>query len=788
MRGPDGGWTTPAPAASDAPRSDAPRKVHGVLIEAKSPQNPSPAAIVAVYLLVGTIWILASDALLSALTSEAIYAGFHSRYQTLKGLGFVATTAAVLYLLLSHKAAAEKALRRSLVERERDLLEAQRVGLVGSWLLDGSAGRLTWSPIVHQILGTTEEAIEATHETLLSRIHPDDRTLVEDAHEHSLTTGEDLDLRYRIYRQSDEALRWIHERGQVSRSDAGELRLVGTIQDITALQEAQDELRQLNHKLKAGYQRAEQALEAQAKAVEALRESEARFLRAVGGTHEGLWDWDLRTDDVWFSDRNRELLGYTKEEFPDRIESFFNVAHPDDKERIQEAVRKHIEEDEPYDMEFRLQAKSGEYRWIRARGIVTHEDGVPARFSGSNRDITAERRLEELLRRAQRLESVGFLAGGIAHDFNNMLSAILGFGELALQRLDQPGQLKRAIEQMLAAANRSEALTNQLLAFSGRQVLAPRKVSLEELLTDVHRLLQRTLPESIDMVLEHGYQGTVTVDPGRLEQSLVNLAINARDAMPSGGQLTIRTEPPRHYRSGEALMPEELADGDYVLIQVIDTGQGIDEEIRQSIFDPFFTTKGEGEGTGLGLASVHGFVNQCGGWISVDSNPGEGTTFSLYLPHGVKEGESSHDSSGQWTRAPSDSSKVLKALKHTVLLAEDEDLVREFTCDALEVAGFRVLAAANGEDAIKLFESESNSIDILVCDMVMPGVQGLELYEHIHALRPELPILFTSGYSEPSDRQPWRESDRIDFLPKPLRPRLLVQAVQNLLAISLNDD
>lgn len=384
--------------------------------------------------------------------------------------------------------------------------------------------------------------------------------------------------------------------------------------------------------------------------------------------------------------------------------------------------------------------------------------------------IAIEReRLEEHLRQAQKMEAVGRLAGGVAHDFNNLLTAISGYAELLLDELPQGGRAQHEARAILGAADRAASLTRQLLAYSRQQVLAPQRHRLAQVVDELGALLRRLIGEHIRLSIEHGDpEACVRVDRGQLEQVVLNLALNARDAMPTGGTLTIRTAPAD--LDGEALRGHpEAVPGRYVCLSVEDTGVGMDELTRQRAFDPFFTTKELGKGTGLGLSTVYGILRQSRGLVELRSTPGVGTLMSVYLPRD----ETPLDQPPAALPA-----RTLERAGGTVLLVEDEALVREIAAAALRSAGFALLEAENGERALEVFRGSAAPIDLLVTDLVMPRMGGRELAVQLRREQPGLRVLLLSGYT--SEEPPPNDPDA-DFLRKPFTREQLLERVTRLL-------
>jgi len=386
-------------------------------------------------------------------------------------------------------------------------------------------------------------------------------------------------------------------------------------------------------------------------------------------------------------------------------------------------------------------------------------------------DITQRRILETQFVQSQKMQAVGQLAGGVAHDFNNLLTAMTGFCDLLLQR-HRPGDQSFAdVMQIKQNANRAANLVRQLLAFSRQQTLIPRVIDVTETLADLSHLLRRLIGETVTLELMHGRDlKPVKADPGQLEQVIINLVVNARDAMPAGGVIRMRTSlvtTAKPLRQGEEAMPP----GEYVLIEVVDTGTGIPTENLARIFEPFFTTKEVGQGTGLGLSTAFGIVKQFGGHLFVDSTMGVGTTFSIYLP--AWSGEVAPMTEAADGRLDSDLSGT-----GTVLLVEDEDPVRLFAARALRSKGYQVIEARSGEAALELLEREAPDLDLLITDVVMPGIDGPTLFRTVRETRPGLPVVCISGYSEDALRQRIVGADGVAFLPKPFSLKQLAVAVK----------
>ena len=385
----------------------------------------------------------------------------------------------------------------------------------------------------------------------------------------------------------------------------------------------------------------------------------------------------------------------------------------------------------------------------------------------------ALRRSEEKLRQSTKMEAVGKLAGGVAHDFNNLLSVITGYSELLLTRIDDTNPARREIEEIHKAGERAAALTQQLLAYSRRQVLKPKMLRMDEVVENLGKMLRRLIGEDIDFATETQEDlWTALADPGQIEQILMNLCINARDAMPAGGKLVVSTA---NVTLEAPLVERELTipPGRYATLQVADNGSGMDEEILSRIFEPFFTTKDQGKGTGLGLATVYGIVKQSEGYIRVVSAPGKGTTFSVYLPAVEgEEPEAEEDRPEAECGGPPG--------KWTILLAEDEEMVRELAIEIFQEIGYTVLDAPNGAAALAICDRYEGCIDLLVTDLVMPGMNGIELARKVCDSRPGIPVLFMSGYAEDARERLGDLDEGRDFLQKPITPTKLSRKVREI--------
>ncbi len=462
-------------------------------------------------------------------------------------------------------------------------------------------------------------------------------------------------------------------------------------------------------------------------------------------------------------DRPEELIGRTLREFaPSGDRAAFDpflLAY------IRSGYRLSDAESDEHD-------RHGRPRYFLNNLVGVVEQGHLLRSWGTQRDVTERRQLEEEARQARKMETAGRLAGGIAHDFNNLLTAILGTSEILLQDLPQGASARLDVEEIKRAATRAANLTRQLLAFSRRQVLQPRILDVSTVVLGVETLLRRLIGEHINLMTRGRTElWRVRADPGQLEQVVINLCVNARDAMPTGGTIVIELD---NYQfagapvGAESIMPA----GEYVRLTVTDSGTGMDAEALRHLFEPFYTTKEPGKGTGLGLATVYGIVKQSGGFIFAESEWGRGSLFRIYLPR-VSGALSAVEGTPP--------SLPLRPAEGTVLLVEDEDAVRRLARRVLEGVGYRVLAAASGAEALRMVDELEGPLDLMVTDVIMPGMSGQELSNRLRLRRPDLPILYVSGYTDDAILQHGTLLPNTGFLQKPFTPATLTQRVLEVL-------
>jgi PAS domain S-box-containing protein len=515
------------------------------------------------------------------------------------------------------------------------------------------------------------------------------------------------------------------------------------------------------------------------RAEEELRQSEERFRQIAENIREVFWLHDpINHKILYVSHAYESIWGRPAQALYSSAGDWLQPIHPDDADRVRQSSIIRTGADH-YDEEYRIIRPDGAIRWIHDQGFpVLDENGVIFRIAGVAEDITervraneTRQKLEAQLLQSQKMEAFGQLAGGIAHDFNNLLTIINGYSEILFSSLPVADSKRAAVKAISEAGTRAAALTQQLLAFSRQTVLEPKVLDINQVIRETEKMLRRLIGEDILLStrLERSVRH-VKVDPSLIGQVLMNLAVNSRDAMPRGGELCISTEN-QHVQATGATEPAHGRPRDYVCIAVRDTGEGMAAEVKARIFEPFFTTKGVGKGTGLGLAVVHGVVNQSGGHIEVESEPGKGTAFKLYFP-AVDAGLSKRES---------DPLEQSLTGAETILLVEDEENVRGLFSLALQARGYRVLAASNGIDAIKVAENHGQPIHLLLTDVVMPRMSGRELADALTSRFPGLRVLYMSGYTDDAVVRHGLVQEKVPFLQKPATPARLASKVRTVL-------
>jgi len=653
--------------------------------------------------------------------------------------------------------------RRDRSQAERDLRSSEeRLALaiqatqLGTFDFSPGTGKLVWSDLAKRHFGLAPDA-EISYDTFLPLVHPEDRQRIDSKIRDLFLPGSDghYAAEYRTIGTEDGAARWISSWGSVFFDSQGQpVRFAGVTLDITERKRLEDQFRLTELRLRH--------IVASSPAV--------LFTLAIAGNQiQGV---------NWISDNLRDVLGYAPEA---AIGTDWWTAgiHPDDLERVKAQKDTELFSRAHTDHEYRFRHADGDYRWTRcAIRLIHDETGRAPEAVGAWFDITERKRAEqeqarlrEQLQQAQKLESVGRLAGGIAHDFNNLLTVINGYSALLLEHAPEGDPMHEGLSEIKRAGERAAALSRQLLMLSRKHIVEKSNVNLNDVVTEVEKMLRRVIGEDVRLESVLGPSlGCVLADSGQLHQVLMNLAVNARDAMPGGGAVLIETA---NVDLDESYAQQHagVKPGPYVQLKVSDTGVGMSPDVLSHLFEPFFTTKKPGEGTGLGLATVYGIVQQCGGSIGVSSEPGRGTTFTIHLPR-----------TGQAIMAEetAPASSVLRGTE-TILVVEDQDQVLKIAGRILLDYGYTVLQASNPGEALLHCERYRDAIHLMLSDIVMPGMSGPELAERFRPLRPDMKVLFMSGYRG-HDAVERRSPDLSGaYLAKPFAPAALAARVRELL-------
>jgi PAS domain S-box-containing protein len=650
----------------------------------------------------------------------------------------------------AHKRA-EEALRQS-QERFALAVDGSNDGIV-DW--DIVNDRMFSSKRAMEIVGVQSDETVRTRAEWRDLVvyHKDDvKRMKEDLESFLAGRTEMRDGVYRVLRP-DGSYRWIRHRNKCVRDAEGRpIRVAGSVSDI----------------------------DAQVRAEAALRESEARYQLAVDGSNQGLWDWHLLSDQLFLSPRAQELMGVepSKSLRPRREWISLSPYHPDDREAVRAAISAHLHgETGHFTAEYRLRHPSGEWRWIRQRGLALRDDrGRAYRMAGSMEDVTdyknaeADRaRLEDQLLQAKKLEAIGTLAGGIAHDFNNILSAILGYGEMAQKDAREGTPLRRHIDAAMSAGHRAKSLVERILAFSRSGMGERVPVHVQSVVGEALDLVAASLPKGVKLERElQAGDAAVLGDPTQIHQVVMNLCTNAIQAMKSGGQLTVSLDLVE--KSGARLATSVLSGGKYLRLGVRDTGAGIPPSVLERIFDPFFTTKEVGVGTGLGLSLVHGIVTDLGGGIDVESRVGEGATFTVYLP---------------WSSSAAAPANVDEAVPEgsgqTILLVDDEEPLVRLGEEMIAGLGYEPVGFTSSAAALQSFRASPGRFHAVLSDEAMPEMTGSDLAKEIHAIRPDIPIVLMSGFVSPALLGRARDLGVMEVLAKPLVERDIARGLASAL-------
>jgi len=634
---------------------------------------------------------------------------------------------------------AEVALQRS----QALLRVACDISGTGAWWVDLPEQTLTWSDKMYDILEWPQEQTPEVAAVIQCYV-PGDREQLVAAFKACIHTGTSYDLSLRVTTAQGN-LRWTRSIGEAVRDASGQIvRVQGAFQDISAQKTAEQE----------------------------LRSSEERFRLLSKATNDAIWDWDITTNTNWRGEGFTTFFGYQPDDMMLTHEWWQARIHPDDRPQVLASLRQALAHGaSSWSGEYRFCCQDGSYANVFDRGyIMRHADGQPVRMIGGMMNITQQKNLEAQLQQSQKMEAVGQLAGGIAHDFNNLLTIILGCGEMLLTMVPKGDPLRAIANDIYTAGDRASDLTRQLLAFSRKQILSPQILDLNQVVSNLEKLLRRLISEDIQLRTQLATSlPQIEVDPGQLEQVILNLTLNARDAMPQGGELMIETAA-MTIGPDESLGKLDCAPGHYVMLAISDSGHGMTTEIKDRIFEPFFTTKDPGQGTGLGLATVFGIVKQSNGLIDVYSEPGLGTCFKLLFP-----------AVSVMATATAAETAPVQPGHETILLVEDEVGVRQIAKRALEQLGYQVLEAANGKAALDVMQAYAQPIHLVITDVVMPEMSGRQLVEQLDRQGESVQVLYMSGYTDDAIVRHGVSEEVNAFLQKPFTPSGLARKVREVL-------
>jgi PAS domain S-box-containing protein len=603
-------------------------------------------------------------------------------------------------------------------------------------------------------------------------VHPDDLQACIGRWTRSFTTGDDYEIEYRFKRAADGAYRWFLGRASARRDENGQIvQWVGTCTDIDDQKRAEDELRRAHNELES---RVAQRTAELAKSNEALLESDEQFHQLVDNITDAFW---IRSPDLskvhFISPAFEKIWGRSVNSLYDKPHQWTDFILPEDRERVLAAFAALTGGAPNLDIEYRITRPDGEVRWVRVRGFqVRDATNKLIRHTGIVTDITERKLIEAQLFQSQKLETVGKLAGGIAHEFNSILTTIIGHSELLLLGLPPGSPMAKNVTEIGRSADRAATLTRQLLAYGRKQALRPEILDLDSLLADMESNLRLLLGRGVDIVIARSAGlKAVRIDPGQLQQVIMNIATNASEAMPHGGKLLVETAVVTVEQRSLHSLPE-LQAGEYVMLTITDTGVGMSEEVKAHIFEPFFTTKDIGQGPGLGLSMCHGIIKQSGGQIGVESEPGRGAAFKLYLPR-VEQKAKTAVADGDLLDLPRGA--------ETILLVEDDPTFRELTANWLRRLGYTVVAV-NSIEALSAEKPRAiGLIDLFFNNVVMPGLNDKELSERVRELYPNTKILFATTSTTSSTVPQRAPINGVAFLQKPFAPSALAHKLRAVL-------
>jgi PAS domain S-box-containing protein len=607
---------------------------------------------------------------------------------------------------IGHRKQTESTLQ-SISQRYEALLDS-----INAFTWEGEAFpfRLTYvSPQVEKVYGYPVERWVNDAEFWKKILHPEDRDWAIAYCDEEIRKKRSYQLTYRVITADGKTV-WVRDTANAVLKEGDVLSIRGLVNDVTDYMRTENELLM----------------------------SKQLYRDLVEKANDIIYSHDMEGNIISLNEVGLRLTGYTREEALQM--KIFDIITPEYLEKAHEMIANKTEGEEKTVYDLEIKRKDGSCFMVEVSTNLIYQSGKPVGVQGIARDVTERKMLQTQLHQAQKMETVGRLAGGIAHDFNNLLTVILGKADLALMQLkDSSGNLLIDIEVIRNAAEKAAAMTQQILAFSRKQVLQPRIVDLNTIVINISKILKRLISENIELEtsLAEGL-GRVSADPSRIEQVIMNLAVNARDAMPEGGKLTIETAN-ANLDTNYSRQHLNARPGRYVMLAVSDNGVGINNEVLKHIFEPFYTTKESGRGTGLGLATVYGIVKQSGGYIWVYSEENVGTTFKIYLPL-VDE--------PQKMTLPSQSASQLSEGNETILLVEDDDSIRAIVKEMMILMGYKVIDAPNGIKALKIAQETTEPIDLVITDVIMPGMSGRQLAEQLKRLNEEIKVLYMTGYSD----------------------------------------
>jgi len=647
------------------------------------------------------------------------------------------------YRDVTERKTTDERLRKS----QASLAAAQRMVHLGSWELDLSsltdlnANPLRWSDEVYRIFGYQPGEFEPTNERFLAAVHPDDRERVESAVAKALQEGKEFKIEHRIVLPNGSE-RIVEQQSDVIFSSGKPLKMMGTVLDITERRRAEEKLRESEENFRSLFESARDAI---------FTIAPNAVITSLNKAFETITGWN-----------RAEWLGKT----------FTDILHPDDRNEALEGFRRVLTGEVPPVREFRVRKKNGEH--LVGEFTITPQvrNNNVVGLLGIARDVTERKKFEEEIRHAQKMESIGTLAGGIAHDFNNILGILLGYVSIFKSGRLEGLQLSETLQAMEKAVQRGAGLVKQILTFARKGEALMQPTNVNSVIEEIERMVQETFPRTVNFKTHLIPDAPmVEADATQLHQAILNLCINARDAMPKGGNLTISSE-----RITGKQLRKRFADAaaqEYIQVSVSDDGIGMDEATKARIFEPFFTTKEIGKGTGLGLSVVFGVVRSHHGFVDVHSAPGRGTTFTLYFPVRTEKTEVIAETSKDENDVPGGN--------ETILVVEDEEALQSLLKTFLEEKGYEVLTASNGLEAVERFQENKDRVALVFSDLGLPKLNGLDAFHRMKKIKPDIKTIFASGFIEPFEREEVRRMGVGEFLQKPYNPIQILRTVRNVL-------